>query len=598
MKSNKQFTINNLATQWAEKINKRSPLCEYPRPQMIRDNWQSLNGIWDYAVTKKQTSCPENMDGIIVVPYAIESNLSSVCRKFTPDEKLHYKRQFTVNNIKPGSRVLLHFEAVDWKCEVFVNNNQVGTHTGGYIPFSIDITDSILIGDNNLIVSVTDPTDSNWQQRGKQVLEPTTIWYTATSGIWQTVWLEIVPENHIESLKTTPNLTESSVQIIAFTDYSSNVNIKILNENKTITEINGKTNIANTISIPSPHLWSPDDPFLYQLEITTETDSVKSYFGMRSISLKMDKTGRNMMLLNETSIFLNGPLDQGYWPESGMTPPCDEAMVFDLQSMKNLGFNMIRKHIKVESRRWYYHADRLGLLVVQDMPNGGKGIVDHVGALVKTIFGNAPKDDNPTSYHFADRSSIVSRQNFESELDEMIIHLRNHPSIVIWCPFNESWGQFDSWRIYKHVKSIDPTRLVDHVSGWHDQGCGDFLSVHTYKSKLTAPSANDRRAYFITEYGGYNYIDKDHLWRDDDEYGYKYFSTAKKLNRAYESLITDQVIPLIDKGLCGVIYTQLSDVEIETNGIFTYDRKVLKFDSEKTKALNNEIQERFKIVNT
>ncbi|MCD6322254.1 MAG: glycoside hydrolase family 2 [Clostridiales bacterium] len=587
-----------IRTKWADNINIKSPLCEYPRKQMQRSNWQCLNGQWNYAVTDIGSGPPKTMGGTITVPYAIESALSGVCQALLPTEKLTYTRTFTTNISKPGHITILHFEAVDWECTVYVNEKEVGTHTGGYIPFSFNITDLLIPGENLLTVVVTDPTDTNWQQRGKQVLKPRTIWYTATSGIWQTVWLETIPIEHIKSLKITPctDLESVSIYINSITDETAHVDI--MDSGQIVASADITTNRENILSVPMAKLWTPDNPFLYDLKISTETDTVISYFGMRSITVKMDSSGRNKIFLNNKPIFLNGPLDQGYWPESGMTPPCDEAMIFDLQAMKDLGFNMIRKHVKVESRRWYYHADRLGLLVVQDMPNGGKRIVDHVGALVKTIFGNAPKDDTPMSYHYADRSSLTSRKNFESELDEMLIHLQNHPSIVIWCPFNEGWGQFDSWRIYKHVKSADPTRLVDHASGWHDQGCGDFLSIHTYKTKLKAPSANDRRAFFITEYGGYNYLDKGHLWRDDDDYGYKYFTTTEKLNKAYESLITDQVIPLIDKGLCGVVYTQLSDVEIETNAIFTYDRKVLKFNEAAMKKLHALIQNRFNEFNS
>lgn len=598
MKLDKDSQINTLSTHWVKEFNANCPLNEYPRPQMVRENWQCLNGKWEYAVTDNSDSCPITMDGTIVVPYAIESSLSGVCRKFTQNEKLHYKRQFSVENRIPDCRVLLHCEAVDWKCEINVNGKLVTSHTGGYIPFSIDITDFLNDSSNELYITATDPTDSGWQQRGKQFLDPKTIWYTATSGIWQTVWLECVPTNYIKSLKMTPCNDLESLSVITETSSGNDVHIEIYHEKELISKSNIKANAENIISLPNPHLWSPDDPFLYNIFLRTDSDCVTSYFGMRTISLEIDKCGRNAIYLNKKPVFLNGPLDQGYWPEGGMTQPSDEALIFDIEQMKTLGFNMIRKHVKIESRRWYYHADRLGILVIQDMPNGGKEIVDHIGALSKTIFGNAPKDDTPLSYEFANRNLVESRENFEYELKEMLSHLYNHPSIIIWGPFNEAWGQFDSWRIYKNTKSNDPSRLVDHASGWHDQGCGDFLSVHTYKKKLKNPPKNDKRAYIISEYGGYNYIDNNHLWRNDDEYGYKYFPTIEKLNYAYESLIKDQVIPLIGKGLCGVVYTQLSDVEIETNGLFTYDRKVLKFDSKKLKALHNEVQKKFNDVNS
>ncbi len=585
-------------TKWANTIDYESPLNEYPRPQLQRDNWQSLNGTWKYAITETGTAAPDPMDGKITVPYAVETSLSGVCRPFLPKETLHYKRVFIVENYKSGHRVILHFEAVDWQCDVLVNNQLAGSHTGGYIPFSFDITDLINEGSNELHVSVTDPTDSNWQQRGKQVLEPKVIWYTATSGIWQPVWIEVVPKNHIQSLKITPNLTTDSVSIVVKSVEDTDVSIEISAGENSLSTNEASSNSPIELTIPDIRVWSPDDPFLYGLKVTLienrkPLDEVISYFGMRSISLKEGPALRNQVMLNSKAIFLNGPLDQGYWPESGMTPPCDEAAIFDLESMKNLGFNMIRKHIKVESRRWYYHADRLGLLVIQDMPNGGKGMASHFQTMKTIAFGTSSPDNNDKAYNLANRQPADSRTNYETELYDMLNHLHNAPSIIIWCPFNEAWGQFDAKRIYTKIKQADPSRLVDHASGWYDQKSGDFRSIHTYKIKLKTPPKKDKRAYLISEYGGYNYIDKTHLWRDDDVYGYKYFETLDALTDAYENLIINQVIPLIEKGLCGVVYTQLSDVEIESNGFYTYDRKVLKFNAEKIRELHNLLYEKF-----
>ncbi|MBN2882264.1 MAG: glycoside hydrolase family 2, partial [Clostridia bacterium] len=354
-----------------------------------------------------------------------------------------------------------------------------------------------------------------------------------------------------------------------------------------------ESNETASIEITDPRIWSPEDPFLYDIEITTEADSVKSYFGMRSVSLAMGPAGRDMLLLNGKPVFLNGPLDQGYWPESGMTQPCEEAIVFDLQSMKDLGFNTIRKHIKIESRRWYYHADRLGLAVIQDMPSGGREMTGYLRDVLGIVFHNMQPDNDSAAYEAALRESTDSRKSYEDELEEMIVHLHNHPSVIIWCPFNEAWGQFDSVRIYEFIKQLDPSRLVDHASGWFDQGCGDFRSVHTYKKSLKAPPMEDCRAYLVSEYGGYNYIDSEHLWRNDDTFGYKYYKTPEELNKAYTDLIETQVIPLIEKGLCGVIYTQLSDVEIETNGFFTYDRKLMKFNEVEIKRVHDSVQKAF-----
>jgi len=573
-------------------VNPDSPLGEYPRPQMLRDNWQNLNGRWEYAVTDIN-DLPEDMDGEIIVPFAIESALSGVRRQFLPTEKLNYKRTFTVDDTENSNRVLLHFEAVDWKCTVYVNGCIAGNHTGGYLPFSFDITALVIDGENTIEVSVTDPTDSNWQQRGKQRLKPQSIWYTATSGIWQTVWLESVPAVYIKSLKITPCTDLESVSIYVDSSINEPADVEISEPDGTVLKAEIQTNSENIISFPMPRLWNPEDPFLYDLKVTTDSDSVTSYFGMRSVSLEMGPAGRERLLLNGKPVFLNGSLDQGYWPESGMTPPCEDAIIFDLQGMKDLGFNTIRKHIKVEPRRWYYHADRLGLLVIQDMPNGGKSIASALRTMKAVAFGDFMDDTTEKSFKLADRLPLNSRETYENELEGMLAHLHYYPSIIIWCPFNESWGQFDAKRIYKKVKEIDKSRLVDHASGWYDQRCGDFRSIHTYKLKLKTPPKKDKRAYLISEYGGYNHIDKSHLWRDDDVSGYVYFKTMDELMDAYESLVNKQVIPLINKGLCGVIYTQLSDVEIESNGIYTYDRKVLKFDKERTKALHKNINDCF-----
>lgn len=589
---------DKIKTKWYNDINLDCPLGEYPRPQLKRDQWQCLNGIWDYSITDIDSAMPEHMDGKITVPYAVESALSGVCQALLPSEKLHYKRKFAIGHFEKTHRIILHFEAVDWNMELYINGSYIGSNQGGYIPFSFDITDHLIPGENELYAVVTDPTDTQWQQRGKQVLDPMGIWYTATSGIWQTVWLESVPPNHISSVKITSDISNSEVIILIETKNSTPVKVIVKALGKTIADAKGFTNNLIKVKINSAVLWSPENPFLYDVIITTDSDSVSSYFGMRSISIGTRSNGRNRILLNGQPVFLNGPLDQGYWPESGMTQPCDDAVIFDLQSVKDLGFNAVRKHIKIESQRWYYHADRIGLMVIQDMPNGGKGFMDESGMLEKTIFGDSIRDDYHDSYKLAGRSSFESRENFEVELYKMTRHLHNHPSIVIWCPFNESWGQFDSWRIFKSIKNSDPSRLVDHASGWHDQGCGDFLSIHTYVHDLKSPPLNDKRAYFISEYGGYNFIDKDHLWRDNDVFGYRYFDTIEELMDAYEHLIIRQVLPLIEKGLCGVIYTQLSDVEIETNGLFTYDRKVLKFDNNRMKALHKRINDTFNLFNT
>ncbi|MDX1359572.1 MAG: glycoside hydrolase family 2 TIM barrel-domain containing protein [Clostridia bacterium] len=474
-----------IKTKWVDSIP-RIPLNDYPRPQMVRNNWQCLNGTWEYSVIDIN-SAQNIAHGEILVPFAIETALSGVCRQFLPDERLHYKRKFEIDGYKNEGRVLLHFEAVDWKCTVYVNGCIAGNHTGGYLPFTLDITALLIDGENTLEVSVTDPTDTNWQQRGKQVLEPKGIWYTATSGIWQTVWLEVVPEAYIKSIRLTPCIDLESISIYVDSSINETASIEISDSEETVLKTTINTNCENIISFPAPKLWSPENPFLYDVRIVTDSDSVKSYFGMRSVSMQTGPAGLERLLLNKKPIFLNGPLDQGYWPESGMTPPCDEAIIFDLQGMKDLGFNTIRKHIKIESRRWYYHADRLGLLVIQDMPNGGKSIAGALRTMKAVVFGDFMDDSTEKSYGLANRSDDDSRSNYEQELAGMLNHLHNSPSVIIWCPFNESWGQFDAKRIYEKVKSMDKTRPVYHASGCFVQICGYLRSIHTYKLKLMTP---------------------------------------------------------------------------------------------------------------
>jgi len=586
---------SQIKTVWSENTPE-VPLAEYPRPQLVRNNWTCLNGLWEFAVTDIAEDNPQQYEGTIMVPFAIESERSGVLRTFRPDQRLHYRRKISIEK-NPGKRLLLNFEAVDWQCKVYINGSEAGHHTGGYIPFSFDITDFVSDGENELCVSVTDPTDTHWQQRGKQKLDPVTIWYTPTSGIWQTVWLEEVSENYIKSIKMTPTTDYGVLDIFIETDEKAKCSLNIYKGKEQVLSTELKSNEHTSLKIKDPVLWTPENPFLYDARIATSSDEITSYFGLRTFSLNNNPRDCCTFTLNGRPYFMNGPLDQGYWPESGMTQPSDEAIVFDLQSMKDLGFNTIRKHIKVESRRWYYHADRLGLLVIQDMPSGGREMTGYLRDEMGIAYDETQRDNVDIAYIAALRDTAESRNMFESELTEMVSHLHNHPSIAIWCPFNEAWGQYDSVRIYDLTKKLDPSRPVDHASGWYDQGCGDFRSVHTYKKKLKSPPADDKRAYLISEYGGYNFIDTEHLWRNDDSFGYQYYKTCDELNSAYKELIEEQVVPLIKDGLCGVIYTQLSDVEIETNGFFTYDRKVLKFDSEMMNELHKKVQMAFNATN-
>jgi hypothetical protein len=601
MKYTKAAKGGIIKTRWAGKVDRKMPLAEYPRPLLKRGDWQCLNGIWDYAAAKSDSPMPEEKQGEILVPYSPETLLSGVGKALLPDEKLYYRKAFDLNSPKEGGRIILHFEAVDWECEIIVNSKVCGTHRGGYLPFSFDITEHVKDSGNLLEVVVSDPTDTMWQQRGKQKLESGSIWYTPTSGIWQTVWLEKVPEEYITEIGAVPIPPGGKVELCISTNTGHPVEAEIYAGSKQVAKVTLPSGEKIPVGIPLPRLWTPDDPFLYSVKLKLETegstDLAESYFGMRYVSLQKGPAGRDIVTLNGKPIFINGPLDQGYWPESGMTPPVDEAMVFDIGKMKALGFNTLRKHVKIESRRWYYHADRLGILVIQDMPNGGMHMATPFQTRMAIVFHTSVPDDNEKAYEAGMRSDPESRAFFEEELVEMVGHLKNHPSIIIWCPFNEAWGQFDSERISGLVKEMDPSRLVDHVSGWYDQGAGNFRSIHRYKIKLKKAPKKDKRAFLISEYGGYNFIDKHHLWSDKDEFGYLFFSSIKDLMNAYEKLVNEQVSPLIEDGLCGVIYTQLSDVEIETNGIYTYDRKVLKFDPTRTKSAHMLLYDKFEQFN-
>jgi beta-galactosidase/beta-glucuronidase len=591
----------HIMTEWSDAVDPACPLPEYPRPQLVRGNWQNLNGLWEYCIADKNSDQPEVFTESILVPFALESALSGVKKPLRPDQRLWYRRSIQIPDDWLEKTILLHFEAVDWQCTGYLNGHPLGTHTGGYVPFGFDITDYVKPGANELVLSVWDPTDSHWQQRGKQALDPKIIYYTATSGIWQTVWMEAVDRrNHIWDLRITPDIEESLLSIFVKTDAPGEVNIEVFEEGDPIADIQGSSEKTFDIPIPHPRLWCPDDPFLYDLRVSLYdngkvVDTVESYAGMRKITISKDAAGHQRVFLNNTPIFLHGPLDQGYWPEGGMTPPCEDALRFDLQKIKELGFNMVRKHVKVESRRWYALADRIGLVVIQDMINGGKSIAINLELVLTFLLDIQKKDHTPKAYKKAGRDSVESRQDFERELMEMINHLYNVPSVLVWVPFNEFWGQFDAALIAEFVKKHDPTRLLDHASGWYDQNAGDFTSRHRYILKLKKPPANDQRVYFISEYGGYSFLEPGHVWDESANFGYKKFKDPKALSDAYTNLIRKQIIPLIPKGLGAAVYTQLSDVEIECNGFFTYDRKMLKIDADLVKTLNEEI---YSVFNT
>jgi beta-galactosidase/beta-glucuronidase len=573
------------------------PLPEYPRPQMRRPDWVNLNGWWDYAIQPKGGSHPDTYMGKILVPYAVESALSGVQKQLLPDQVLWYGRTFTIPEDWDGKRTNLHFGAVDYTCELWINGTRVGEHIGGYLPFRFNISDALQEGENELLVAVTDPSDTGLQQRGKQVLKPGSIWYTTISGIWQTVWLEPVPETSIRVLKLTPDFDGGCLRVEAEIEGDAvgvELEVEVFAGDEIITSVRAFASGGVVCTIPNPKPWSPSDPYLYDLKIRMLhedeiLDEVGSYFAMRKFGLVRDKAGHQRFTLNGEPLFLYGPLDQGYFPDGLYTPPSEEAMLFDIEYTKAIGCNMIRKHIKVEPLRWYYHCDRLGMIVWQDMPNGG--LID--GSLVATLsmlFG-FHRDDTRRLARFG-RVEAENRQAFEAELQAMIDHLYNAACIAVWVPFNESWGQFQANMIGDWVKSYDLTRLVDYASGWFDQGGGDFSSKHIYFKKLKAPK-NDGRSFALTEFGGYSLKIPGHVWDEDKKFGYRFYDSQDALTEAYCKLLSDELKPLISQGLAAAIYTQTTDVEIEINGYLTYDRVVEKMDRETLCASHRELYQCF-----
>lgn len=582
--------MTELKTRWTDKVNYDCPLPEYPRPQLVRNDWQNLNGRYEYAITPMNEAFPVKYDGEIIVPFAPESYLSSVCRALGDDEYLWYRRKFILRDCFIGKRTLLHFGAVDWKCSVFVNGKPAGSHQGGYVPFTLDITELLNDGENELVVRVYDPTDSSWQDRGKQAKKSHGFWYTGTSGIWQTVWLEPVGETYIKSLKFTPDIDSSEIKIR--TEFEGEASVRAIIKDGENIIFAGQVKKDCSIKIRDMKLWSPEEPFLYDAAIAlcdengALLDAVSSYFGMRKFSLGFDGKGIPRLMLNNKPYFQNGLLDQGYWSDGGLTAPCDEAMIFDIKAMKELGFNMLRKHIKVEPHRWYYHCDRIGMIVWQDMVSGASRIDNFLVGVLPNIFVRNISDDK---YKWFGVDNAECREEHEKAIYDTIDNLYNFPSIGCWVPFNEGWGQFDAARIGNEVKNYDPTRLVDHASGWHDRGGPDFKSVHQYILPVTMPKT-DGRPFVLSEFGGYSRIIENHVWNLKKSFGYVMFKTKDSLSRAYKRLYEKQIIPKIEKGLSAAVYTQVSDVEFEVNGIFTYDRELLKIDADVIREINGKMK--------
>lgn len=572
---------DKIQTTWGAKIDVKNVLPEYPRPIMERADWVNLNGLWNYAITPVGQSAPQKYDGQILVPFPIESGLSGVGKALGDKNELWYQRSFSVPAKWKGERVLLHFGAVDWKADVWVNEVKIGEHKGGFTPFSFDITSALKNGANEVLVKVWDPTDKGPQPRGKQVSKPSGIWYTPVSGIWQTVWLEPVPEQSIVTVKTTPDIDHNKLTVEVGTNEcrrSDKIEVKVFDGKQLVAKGASLNGLPVEISMPANvKLWSPDSPVLYDMEVNLYVgnkliDQVKSYAAMRKYSAKRDKNGIVRLQLNNKDLFQFGPLDQGWWPDGLYTAPSDEALVYDIQKTKDFGFNMIRKHVKVEPARWYTHCDRLGMIVWQDMPSGDRG----------------PEWQNRKYFDGTEFKRIAESETiYRKEWKEIIDYLYSYPCIGTWVPFNEAWGQFKTVEIAEWTKNYDPSRLVNPASGGNHYTCGDMLDLHNYPGpEMYLYDA--QRATVLGEFGGIGLVLKDHIWEPDRNWGYVQFNTSKEATDEYLKY-ADMLKGMIGRGFSAAVYTQTTDVEGEINGLMTYDRKVIKLDEQALKKKNSEI---------
>ena len=572
---------DKLKTAWADEVDPACPLPEYPRPTLVRPEWRNLNGLWDYAILPADAPQPEHFDGKILVPFPVESSLSGVQRRLTENEVLWYERRFTVPAGWRQGALLLHFGAVDWEADIYLNGIRVGGHKGGYTAFSIDIAPYLTRGEQTLAVRVTDPTDRGTQPRGKQVTESRTIWYTPVTGIWQTVWLEPVPESRIAALRTTPDIDTKSLTVEAVTvgvRPGDIVGVTLRDNGRTVAEARAAAGEPLRLTLSDMKLWTPDTPVLYDLEATLlrggkPVDRVGSYAAMRKNSTVRGKEGFLRLQLNDRECFQFGPLDQGWWPDGLYTAPTDEALVYDIVKTKELGFNMIRKHVKVEPERWYWHCDRLGILVWQDMPNGGP----------------SPEWQNNRYFNGAEAERTArSEEQFRREWKEIIDQLYNHPSVVMWVPFNEAWGQFKTAEIARWTKDYDSTRIVNAASGGNFYpDAGEVLDIHSYPHPRFY-LFDIGRVNVIGEYGGIGLPLEGHLWQPDRNWGYIRFKDAGEVTDEYIRY-AEMLERLIPTGCSGAVYTQTTDVEIEVNGLMTYDRKRMKVDERRLREVNRRL---------
>ena len=605
-----------LISRWGKEIDPGNILQEYPRPNLVRDSYFNLNGEWECRINESETA--DFYDETIIVPFSPESMLSGVGKIVMPHQRLHYRKKFTLPEGFKKSRVLLHFGAVDQECSVFVNGIRVGGHNGGYLPFHFDITDSLRQGENELTLSVTDRTEQSPHARGKQKLQKkgkyASLFYTPQSGIWKTVWMESVEKAYIEDVRITPLYDDSSVRFeitvlnacktsgaetsggkASGGETSGTVSLAVLDRGGEIgqaeitvrQEKEIKKVISQEIKLDGFKPWTPDTPHLYDVIIRYGEDEVRSYFGMRKLSTGRDGKGILRFFLNNKPYFFNGILDQGYWPESLMTAPSDEALVYDIIKLKEMGYNTIRKHVKIEAERFYYHCDRLGMMVWQDMPNGG----GEYNMVFVTHLPNASdrfaRGVSDRHYGIFKRKDGEGRRQYYTDLKNMVSTLYNYPSIAVWVPFNEGWGQFDAAKATKEVREIDSGRLINEACGWFDQGGGDMYSIHNYRHKLKVKPQQDR-VVALTEYGGYAYPVEEHL-SCKKEFGYQHYHSTEELTQNYKRLWEEEIYPNLQYGLCSAIYTQTSDIEEEINGVLTYDREIVKLDEEQVKEMNDKL---------
>ena len=619
---------DRLCTPWGRDLP-RIPLPEHPDPMMERARWESLNGWWQCAIVPAGSPGPApDQWRPILVPFAVETPASGVARPLLPDERLHYRRPVAIPPAWRGERIRIHFCAVDHECEVLIDGRPVARHTGGYLPFHVDVADT----DRDAVelrLEVADPTDTRDIQRGKQSLNPRTIWYTATSGIWGSVWMEPLPRTAIEvvDIRSEPDLTGFRLRVGVEGAGRGPLEVEVDLPDGECLRAAGTTGAWRRVEIPDPLPWSPDSPALYRFTIRAGGDEVRTWSALRTVGLSdppasaggaglPDPPGRRgrwrprglpgrwapsgrrrggpgrCVLLNGEPVLVNAPLSQGYWPESGMTPPDEAALLHDLTTLRRMGFNAVRVHVKVESRRFYHLCDRLGLMVVQDMVSGGVPPLGIRASGAVQALGLTLPDRWAVSRRWTGRGGVAGRGRFVRELAGVIRHLRSHPCIVMWVPFNEGWGQFDARRAEGFVRRADPSRLVDAASGWFDQGGGDFRSRHRYVLRLVAPPRGDGRAFYLSEFGGLNLVVEGRAW-PGAPFGYRFLEDRGALARAVAELWRGQLVPLVGAGLAACTYTQVSDVERESNGLMTYDRVVVKVDPALMARLNRELEEAF-----